>query len=518
VAARGKKKAKRERPDINLEELDSLVDAARSAPLSPEEANKLKSALHLMADHLADFYRTSEKLNKIIDEVAEQDDTGKTKEADLPKKPAPGHGRNKADDYVAAEVVKVSHPDLQRGCRCPGCEKGKLGKHKPGQQVKIEAMPPITARRYEREKLRCNLCGEIYTAPLPDGVSKKKYDDSVAAMLAILKYGHGFPHKRIETMQKNLGVPLSDSVQSELLKAGAELLKPIHQHLINEAAQSSLLHTDDTRMKIIKFRRDPEDSRTGLFTSGILGVTDEFKVSLFFTGAEHAGENLAYLLEHRAKDLESPVLMCDALSWNTSKLKAPDAVVLANCLAHGRRKFVDIVDSFPSQCLHVLTELGKVYVTEQVIREEKLSAKDRLARHRKYSKPVMEALEKWMEAQLESEVEPNSRLGKAFRYLQKNWKALTRFLKDGKAPLDNNICERAIKKAVLNRKNAFFYRTLNGAQVGDLWMSLIHTCELNGVNPFDYLCEVLRNPIQVAEAPEDWLPWHFQAGSRGSPA
>lgn len=275
-------KARRKRPNINLAELDNLVDSAQSNPLSSEDAEKLRSALHTMADHLADFYRTSEKLNKIIDEVAERDERGELLEIGLPKKPAAGHGRKKAEEYVAAEVIKVAHPDLQRGCSCPGCERGKLGKHKPGRQIKIEAMPPISAKRYEREKLRCNLCGEIYTAPLPEGVSKRKYDDSVAAMLAILKYGHGFPHKRIETMQKNLGVPLSDSVQSELLKAGAELLKPLHQELIEQAAQSALLHTDDTRMKIIKFKRDPEDSRTGLFTSGILGVAENHKVSLLF--------------------------------------------------------------------------------------------------------------------------------------------------------------------------------------------------------------------------------------------
>lgn len=515
MAARGKKKkkTKSKRPNVNIEELDNLLEAAQNAPLSKEDAEKLQSAIHLMADHLADFYRSSEKLNKVIDEVAETDEGGKVKEVELPKKPAVGHGRKKADDYVAAEVVRVAHELLQRGCSCPGCEKGKLGKQKPSCQIKIQAMPPIVAKRYEREKLRCNLCGEVFTAPFPDGVSLKKYDDSVAAMLAILKYGHGFPHKRIETMQKNLGVPLSDSVQSELLKAGAELLKPLHQHLINEAAQSALLHTDDTRMKIIKFKREPEDSRTGLFTSGILGISDAYKVSLFFTGGEHAGENLAHLLKHRAEDLDSPILMCDALSWNTSKLEGPDAVVLANCLAHGRRKFVDIVDSFPTQCLHVLTELGKIYAIEQEIRQEKLVPKERLARHLEHSKPIMESLWKWMEEQLESKVEPNSRLGKAFRYFQRNWKGLTRFLKDGRAPLDNNICERAIKKAVLNRKNAFFYRTLNGAQVGDLWMSLIHTCELNGVNHFEYLCQVLRNPILVAENPADWVPWNFNRGS-----
>lgn len=83
----------------------------------------------------------------------------------------------------------------------------------------------------------------------------------------------------------------------------------------------------------------------------------------------------------------------------------------------------------------------------------------------------------------------------------------------------NNICERALKKAILHRKNALFYRTMNGAQVGDLYMSLIHTCELNGVPPFDYLTELQRHAEEVRVNPASWMPWNYhQALARGDPA
>jgi transposase len=110
-------------------------------------------------------------------------------------------------------------------------------------------------------------------------------------------------------------------------------------------------------------------------------------------------------------------------------------------------------------------------------------------------------------------VEPNSGLGKAIVYMQRHWKALTLFLRQAGAPLDNNICERALKLAVLHHKNALFYRTLNGAQVGDLFMSLIHTCQLNGVNSFEYLVALLRNAAEVAASPR-WI-WR-RAPVRGS--
>lgn len=114
---------------------------------------------------------------------------------------------------------------------------------------------------------------------------------------------------------------------------------------------------------------------------------------------------------------------------------------------------------------------------------------------------------------------PNSRLGKAMRYLLTHWVALTLFLRHPGAPLDNNVCERALKKAVLHRKNALYFRTMNGAQVGDLFMSLIHTCELNGVNAFVYLTELQRHPAELRADPGSWMPWnyHTQLGNSRSP-
>jgi transposase len=114
--------------------------------------------------------------------------------------------------------------------------------------------------------------------------------------------------------------------------------------------------------------------------------------------------------------------------------------------------------------------------------------------------------------------EPNSGLGKAIRYLLKYWGPLTLFLRQEGAPLDNNICERALKRVVLHRKNALFYKTMHGAEVGDLFMSLIHTCALNAVNAFDYLTQVLRNPVEVAADPVRWLPWNYASARRSAGA
>jgi hypothetical protein len=124
----------------------------------------------------------------------------------------------------------------------------------------------------------------------------------------------------------------------------------------------------------------------------------------------------------------------------------------------------------------------------------------------------MEKLHVWLDAQFdERRVEPNSGLGTAISYLLKYWDRLTLFLRQAGAPLDNNICERALKKSILHRKNSLFYKTRNGARVGDLFMSLIHTCELNGADPFDYLNQLQRHAEELKLTPSEWMPWNYRA-------
>jgi hypothetical protein len=277
-----------------------------------------------------------------------------------------------------------------------------------------------------------------------------------------------------------------------------------------------VLHNDDTTMKILALMGEnlprqpsPEEKseRTGIFTSGIVSTRAGQKIALFFTGRKHAGENLAAVLAQRAEELGPPIQMCDALSRNLPK---NFQAVVANCIAHGRRKFVEVAAKFPEECRYVLETLGKVYQHDAFCREQGMSAEERLGYHQAQSGPLMKALENWFAEQFaERKVEPNSGLGQAITYMQNHWDKLTLFLRQPGAPLDNNLCERALKKAILHRKNALFYRTLNGAQVGDLFMSLIHTCELSRVNPFDYLTELQRYSVALTRNPSEWMPWNY---------
>jgi hypothetical protein len=253
-------------------------------------------------------------------------------------------------------------------------------------------------------------------------------------------------------------------------------------------------------------KKKPE--RRGLFTSGIVSTCKGRRIASFFSGRQHAGENLKDVLLRRAETLSAPIQMCDALSRN---LPADFKTIVAHCLAHGRRQFVDVAEQFPEACRYVLESLAVIYRNDAIARERNLSPSARRHFHPSESGPTMEQLHVWLGRQLEDRlVEPNSSLGGAISYLLKYWERLTLFLRVAGAPLDNNICERALKRAILHRKNALFYKTGHGARVGDLFMSLIHTCELCEAKPFDYLTEIERHADELATNPQDWMPWNYR--------
>lgn len=523
--------------EVSIDEIRRLLDEAEKRPLTKVETEQLLnialSYFHVgevLADRSATLARlrkllfgsTSEKTADVVDKSATPEQeataaagTGGDDQPATEHPPAKGHGRNAAEDYVGATRKCVPHETLRTGEKCPACGNGKVYKlAEPKVIVRVSGGQPLQAQVFEIERLRCNLCGEIFTAKTPDGLGDEKYDATAASMIGLLRYGTGLPFNRLERLQESLGIPLPASTQWEIAAACAKKIEPAFTELVRQAAQGEIVHNDDTSMEILALRAslrdrspDDEDERTGIFTTGIVARVEDRTIALFFTGRQHAGENLADLLQQRDAEAPPPIQMCDGLSRNLPK---QFAVVLGNCLAHGRRQFVNIVDNFPTECRVVLEALREVYRIDADAKEQRLSPGQRLVLHQTHSTPVMAELKRWIEAQLtEHKTEPNSRLGKAINYLLKRWEPLTLFLRQQGAPLDNNLCERALKQAIIHRKNSLFYKTENGAKVGDTFMSLIHTAELCGANPFDYLTELQRHADDVARDPGAWMPWNF---------
>ncbi len=486
------------------------------------ELEKAKTTLARIRQTFSINTKKTEKTSDVVKgaQDAQSPPDGEEKSGEQPEKEKPkpkGHGRNSAEDYKGAPKIQVPHESLKSGDPCPKCETGKVYvMAKPRKLVRVKGQAPIDATVYKFEKLRCNVCNKVFVAEAPEDIGDEKYDETAESMIGLLKYGSGFPFYRLAKLMKSFKIPLPTSTQWDIVSKAAIILAMAYEELIRQAAQWDVFYNDDTSMKILQLLKENQQieqagskERTGIFTSAVVATCEDHKIVVFFTGRQHAGENLGDVLQHRAEELEKPIQMCDGLSRNEPK----DFKDLfhSNCMTHGRRKFVEVADSFPRECLHVLDSLCKVYRNDDIARKEEMTPEDRLSYHQDHSAEIMADLETWMNEQLEERnVEPSSSLGKALSYMLDRWDKLTLFLRKPGAPLDNNICEQALKKVILHRKNALFYKTKNGAHVGDTFMSLIYSAEIEGVDPFDYLTELLRHPEELRRSPQDWMPWNYQ--------
>ena len=439
-----------------------------------------------------------------------------------------GTGRLGADAYVGAERVACRHGELALGQRCPVCGQGTLYELPPGVEMRIDGHALLSALRYELQKLRCSACGQIFTAPLPQEAGKAKYSPRARAVLAVSRCYLGLPLYRLEGYQAMLGTPVPDATQWDQIEKVGDCGYKVFVYLESLAAQGDLIHQDDTSVRMLSlmaenltiraqaealgFSRPTE--RTWMFTTGLVVQVGEHTICLYYSGRDHAGENLQSLLLQRQAGLAKPLVMSDALSRNEAD---ENGLIRCHCLAHGRRQCSDLEDVFPVACQVVIDALKQVFDHDDEAREQQMSPAARLAYHQRYSQLIMDELKGWLQKQVDDRlVEPNSSLGKAMTYMQTHWKTLTRFLSIPGAPLDNNLVERALKLFIRQRKNSLFFRTEHSAYIASVLTSLIATCLHAGVNAVEYLVALQEHRAEVAADPAAWLPWTY-AASRASP-
>jgi transposase len=431
----------------------------------------------------------------------------------------PGHGRHGADVYRAAQTVACRHEELAVGERCPACGRGSLYRLPPGIEMRLDGNALLSAVRYELEKLRCSACGQIFTASVPIEAGVEKYSARARAVLALARYYLGVPWYRLESFQALVGVPVPDATQWDQVELVGDCAHPIFKSLERLAAQGEIIFQDDTPGRILTLIEENQKagaqakatgdatSRTGMYTTALIVQVGERRICLYYTGRQHAGENLEALLAKREPQRSKPLVMSDALSSNNAE---ETHLIRCHCLAHGRRKFSELEEGFPAESAVVVDALKVVYEHDKEAREQELSAAERLAYHQTYSEPILKTLKAWLEQQTEARlVEPNSSLGKAIAYLLGHWPTLTRFLTEPDAPLDNNVAERALKLCIRQRKNSLFYATEHSAYIASLLTSVIATCLHAGVNALEYLVALQEHGQEVFANPSAWLPWNY---------
>ena len=512
---------------LSQEQMDKFLAEIMGSNISAESAQFAKMLIHgnaWMTQQLELGQLSIAKLRKLFQiQGSEKAATrkpkhdpsslkGSTLTPDVNKK---GHGRNGADAYEGASIIEVEHPELSPSDICPAeaCDGRLYEMSEPGTLVSVSGAPLASATRYNLQKLRCGVCEIVYTAPLPEGVSDKKYDANFIAMLMINKYFMSVPLYRQDRLQNYLGIPLPASTQWDLMAAHEPMLKVLYQALSEDAANGVALCYDDTSVKIMseikaaKAAANGEKSQHTCFTTGIVSLHEDHRTYLYITDNRTAGKCITDIMSMRDASLDIPIMMCDALSANIPQGISEDLYILCYCLVHARRQFYELPDGYDDVADKVIGLIGTIYDHES--HTKGLSHEKRLAYHQEKSTPVMDALKLYLEEQ-KPEFEPNSVAGKAIDYILNRWTELSQFLRQPHAPLDTNIVERALKLVIQVRKSSMFYKSLNSAAFASYVQSALYSAAQNDINPCEYMSALIDNEQEVMQSPHDWLPWQYK--------
>ena len=290
--------------EVTPQQLEELLARVESNTLREEDAQLLRQILDSYVhffEIVGDKNTTIARLRKLLFGV--KTEKAKTLQGQQPEPEAspgsgdpdaePGaaadtpiprnHGRRGADEYPGAQQVDIPHPTLCAGDACPACLHGTVYEKNPSVIVRFVGQAPLQATVYRLQRLRCSLCGKVFTAPAPQDAKVRKYDHTVVSMIGLLKYGSGLPFNRLQGLQRNCEIPLAASTQWEIVDAGASLLAAAYEEHLRQAAQGDVVHNDDTTVKILELMGkraqkspptdDPHDpNRTGLFTSGVVSL------------------------------------------------------------------------------------------------------------------------------------------------------------------------------------------------------------------------------------------------------
>ena len=397
-------------------------------------------------------------------------------------------------------TVRVDHkvPDAER--RCTACGNEKLTPLGDGKKTSVWEFVPARFLRVEhvQEVLRCRCNGFVITAPgAPKVIEKGQYGASFLAHLAVAKCADHTPIYRLEKSFERQGIPIARSTMNELLHRASTILAPLWTRLLDVVRVRHVVAADETRLRIV---RDKNGKTKNGFVWTFGARDDEGELDVAYVFAEdRSGATPKTLLEGT-----TGVLLVDGYSgYNVVDVVSTRR--RAACHAHLRRYFHEAIPTAPI-AQEMLDLVAELYMAEHAADEQGLLGRSKLEFRKTRAGPIRVRMRAWLDAQRERHP-PKSPIGAAIRYADNHWDELGVFLDDERVPLDNNGSERALRRVALGRKNYLFVHDGDaGASLAGLY-SLVATCEARGINPFEYLVDVLTRVQDLpASALDDLLP------------
>ena len=408
----------------------------------------------------------------------------------------PGKRAARRDERAGLETEIVPVPVPESARCCSSCGSGELKAVGTGKASTVYEYVASHFRKrvYLRETLSCS-CGKcIITAPPPERVGDKtQYAASFMAHLVVAKCADNRAQYNLAKEYERVGIPIARSTINALFHRSASVLAPLVRRLFARIAQTDLVLADETSM-----RMQGAAKRAFMWTF----VTDKLVGYRF--SVDRSGATPSDVLGET-----TGTLICDAYT-GYNKLLSSGKRQRGGCNAHSRRKIFDARE-FPESA-EALDLIGELYLVE---RDAKVAGVVGTAAHaemrRARSRPLFARLLRWARQQSRHHA-PRTLLGRAARYILKNWRELGLFLRDPRIPPDNNLSEAALRRVAQGRKVFLFVGHQQGGENLATLYSLVASCELNGINPIAYLTDVLhrvdRHPASRIDEllPDAWSP------------
>jgi transposase len=408
----------------------------------------------------------------------------------------------KKRQLVARKIVHEVREDQKTCPKCGGHDFTLLGE---GKTTELYELVPARVERqvHVQQKARCR-CGEtIITADGPAKVfDKARFGPTFMAQVAVAKCADSLPLYRQAKAYRRAGVEVNDSTLGDLFHRTAELVDPLYERLLHLIAEKEIVLADETTQRV----QAKGKTRTAWLWS--------------FIARDEAERQLIAYVFSRSRSGETPVRVLDGTIGKLlvdgyegyNKVTLPGGRERAGCWAHARRKFFDAQSTAPTAAKHAMDLVLELYKVERAALDaDLLGTPEHLAMRQTRSRAVVDEIKAWLEAE-QGRHPPRSPIGAAIGYALGQWDELTLFLTDPHLPIDNNASEGALRVCALGRKNFLFVGTDEaGENLAGLY-SLIATCEANGINPVDYLADVLLR-VQTHPAsrldellPHNWTP------------
>jgi len=394
------------------------------------------------------------------------------------------HGRKPLPDSLRRVDVPLAVPAEERVCAVCGKDKVCLG-HDVSEVLCFKPAE-LFVERQVKEKLACpDECkGELVTAPAPEKVIEKgRPDASLLAKIVVGKYDDFEPLNRQKKFFERYGASIPVSTMVGWVAATATALEPIAKLILKLVLEGYVLQADDTGLKVLD-EKEPGGAKRGHLW---FYVADSTLCAVVYT-PDWTKESAGIFLTAR----KGGYLQADAYKgWDHLFTREEDPLIEVGCWAHARRPFVELAERGEARAAVMLHHVKKLYAVERAATEAGDGPDERLARRRRDSAPVLEAIAKWI-AEVLAKEPPKSALAGAAGYIHNQWTALTRFLEDGALPIDNTLVERALRGVGQGRKNFLFAGSDAGAIRAATIYTITATCRLCGVDPLAYVEDVLR--------------------------